>query len=202
VKTRTSAPALAALALGAACQGVDLQESDEDALFLDARVRKDFGDETRLRPHAELDWSSVRGDSGTLDYAIDAAMLGAGVDFALGGQAWLGVAAGLEWQLLDFETSAGELHDDDDQGLYAALEGRWLPTAWLEPYALLDSAFFSDATRSRIEAGMRLHVIEHAALFAGWRSVEYDIDEVTSGLVFNSIELELSGLVVGLQLSL
>ncbi len=204
--TRPSAriPALALLALGAACQGIDVQESDEGALFLDARVRKDFGETTRgTGPHAELGWSSVRGDSSTLDYAIDAATLGAGVDFPLGGQTWIGVVAGFEWQLVDFETSAGELLDQDALGLYAGVEGGWHATAWLEPYARLDSAGFLDelGTRARIEAGVRLHVIEHAALLVGWRSVEYDIDDITSGFVFNSVELDSSGLFVGFQLA-
>ncbi len=204
--TRTSAriPALALLVLGTACRGIDLEESDEDALFLEARVRKDLGETKQGRgPHLELGWSSVHDDADTLDYAIDAATLGAGMDVSLPGQTWIGVVAGLAWQSVDLETSAGELHDQDGWGLYAGVEAGWQATAWLEPYARLDSASLFDelATTARLEAGVRLHVLEHAALLIGWRSVDYEIDDITSGLVFNSVELDSKGLVVGFQLS-
>jgi len=196
--------ALAGACLLSGCVNIDIDETDHSALFLDARVRKGLdGSEDHSGPHVELGWTSAQGETDALEYSIGAAFLGMGLEAPLGDQGWVGPVAGIRWQVNDLDPALVELDADDGVGPYIALEGGWHATSWLEPYARAEVALYLNEYSSTggFEAGARLHFIEHTALFAGWRFAQYNIDDVDSAVGISKVELDASGLVLGLDLS-
>jgi hypothetical protein len=194
--------ALTSVCLGSGCMSVEIDETDRDAIFLEGRVRKTLdGTDDPSGPQVELGWNSVQGETEALDYSIRIATLGAGTGILVGEQGWFGLAAGIAWQMNDLDPSAVELEADDDLGPYFALEGGWRATSWLEPCARADATVYLNeyASTTGFEAGVRLHVIEHTALFLGWRWAQYKIDDVDSLLGISEFELDASGLIVGLD---
>ena len=194
--------ALTAVCLGTGCKSVDIEESDRDAFFVEGRVRKTLdGSDDHSGPHVELGWSSVHGETDELDYSIGIATLGVGMGMPVGEKTWFGGAAGIAWQTSDLEPAGVELDADDMVGPYFALEGGWQATSWLEPYARADGTVYFDEYAATVgfEAGARLHVIRHAALFLGWRWAEYRIDDVDDIIGISEFELDASGVIVGLD---
>lgn len=199
-----SVVALAGACLLSACASVDIDESDHSAFFVDARVRKELGASgDKPGPHLELGWTSTSGETGPLEYSISTANLGGGMDFLVGGKGWIGFGGGVAWQLNDLTTSPEDIEDHNSIGPYVAFEGGWHATPWLEPYVRLDGMLFFDqwAQTTMYEGGLRFHPVEHAAIFVGWRHADYDFDDIDGNLNISSVELDASGLVVGLALS-
>jgi len=196
--------ALTGVCLLSGCVAIDIDETDHNALFVEARVRKQLdGSEEHSGPHVELGWTSVQGETDALEYSIGAASLGAGLEMPVGEQGWVGSAAGIRWQVNDLDPSTVELEADDGVGPYIAFQGGWRATSWLEPYARAEAALYFNeyASTAGCEAGAHVYVIESTALFVGWRFAQYNIDDVDSDLGISKVELDASGLVVGLAFS-
>lgn len=196
---------LAFALLTTACSSVDLDVSDHDATFLSARARKELShDEAGHRTFAELGFDSVEGTASTLDYRILAMELGLGIEADFGESCWAGISGGIALHDVELDTTPADFDDDSDLGGYVALEGGYRLTSWAELYARADSTLYFGnlTTRDRIELGARFPLGERATVFAGWREARYAFDDVEPGLVFDSIDLELSGLVVGLVVDL
>lgn len=197
--------ALAGLLLAGACQSIDVDENDRDALFVEGRVRKELKrDEDGTATFVEAGWTSLRGETSQLDYAIDTLTLGGGLDFPAGEQGHVEVGGGLAWQLNDLEIAPADNDDHNGFGPFLTGEAGWRLAPWLEPYARVIGAFYVDEadTMTSFEAGLRLHASENAALCVGWRYATYEMDDFDGGaLTIDEIELDASGVVVGLLLS-
>ncbi|MBL8857269.1 MAG: hypothetical protein JNL28_02020 [Planctomycetes bacterium] len=188
----------------AACVSVDLDESDRDAHFYELRVRKQLGGgAVHEGAHLELGARSVAGSTDVLDYSLQTAAFGIGVDGALGERGWAGVTGGLLWQRSSFELPTEDLGSQHAAGPYLALQGGWMATPWLEPFARAEAAFLFREFISvySLELGLRLHLIDHAALFCGWRRAHYLINDFDEPLGIEQVELDLRGLVFGLELA-
>ncbi len=197
------AAVLVSLLLLGACQSIDLDVSDHDATFFSARVRKALSTAADgPRAFVELAGDSVEGTASTLDYRIRAIELGGGVEAEFGERFWGALSGGIAFHDADLDTTPVDFDDESSLGVYAALEGGFRVTSWLDLYARADSTLYFSrlTTRDRIELGARVPFAEHARLFAGWREAQYAFDDADSGLVFDSIDLEASGLVIGLLL--
>jgi hypothetical protein len=193
--------ALAILAAGCSTKN---DEIDRDAFFVDARIRQALdgtpGDHDGT--FAEIAWTSVEGDTDGLEYEIGNAALGVGVDGQVGEDVWAGVVGGAAWQMTHYDSNP-DLESEDMIGPWIAFQGGWMATSWLEAYARADfSLYFPEfSTTIGFQAGARFHVIDHAALFAGWRTVRYDINDIDDFVEFDTLELDCSGFVAGIELS-
>ncbi|MCK6447614.1 MAG: hypothetical protein L6Q99_14575 [Planctomycetes bacterium] len=194
-------PALALL-LGA-CGTISKDETDHDALFVGARVRKPLDDgATHDGLHLEASWRADDGETDELDYTIQTVSFGVGMDREVGEQGWIGGVGGLAWRTAQLDVTPDEYESMSDFGSYAALQGGWRATSWLEPYARAQGALFLRELGHElsIEAGARIHAIEHASLFVGWRYADLrfaDFDDAALG--FDTLDLYTSGLVVVLE---
>lgn len=193
---------LASVVPGTGCVSHTLDVDDRQALFVDARVRKTIRPEAGDHPlHIEGAWIRASGSDRDLDYSIHTLNAGAGVEGELGQQGWSAVAGGLSLQDVDLDSSAIGVNHNAGLGLYAALEGGWHATTVVEPYARIEAAlYFVDfGTTLSIEAGARLHVVDHAALFVGWRYTRFNIRDVDHTLSVDEVDLDASGLALGLS---
>jgi hypothetical protein len=194
----------AVTALLSARSSVYRDESDRETLFLDARVRKELrGADIHQGAHLEAGWQSALGDTNGLDYSIGTLQVGVGFDARIEEHGWAGVVTGVAWQYTHFDAPVEDLENEDDIGPYVAVQGDWSVMPWLEPFVRGDFAvYFPDFdTRIGIEAGLRYHFIEHTAVFAGWRYTHYAIQDLDPFLDFDQLELDASGLAVGLELA-
>ena len=198
--------ALAAAASFSACSTADIDETDHGAFFVDARVRKAMGGEANHEGPfvVEAGWSMLDGSTGPLDYRIQTVSFGGGVELPAAEDLWIGLGAGLMGRFNDFDTTTGTLDEEDGYGVYLMVEGGWHATTWLEPYARLytDGTLNELSTLQQFEAGARFHFIDHAALFVGWRYAAYVIDDIDSAFNVSSVELDASGVIVGLHVAL
>ncbi|MBK7876082.1 MAG: hypothetical protein IPJ77_10060 [Planctomycetes bacterium] len=195
--------ALASTLLLAACQSVDLDVSDHGTTFFSARARKELGTGVDApRTFVELSADSVEGTASVLDYRIRAIELGGGIETDFGERFWGGLSGGLAFHHAELDTTPSDFDDETGFGGYAAVEGGFRAASWLLLYARADSTLYFGrlTTRDRIEVGARIPLAGPAALYAGWRQAQYAFDDSDSGLVFDSIDLEASGLVLGLLL--
>jgi hypothetical protein len=201
---RTLSASLAAVALLPACVAVSRDDTDRDAFFTGARVRKELeGEPDHEGTHVELGWRQVDGNTDGLDYQIGAGEIGFGMDGQVGEEAWVGLVGGLSWlhTMLDAETE--DLDGEYSYGPYIAVQGGWMATTWLEAFARGDAAvYFPDfSTALGFEVGARFHVIAHTIVFMGWRYARYDLLDLDSSTSFDKLELDASGLVLGLELA-
>lgn len=200
---RWLAPGVLVTWLGA-CSTIDLEQTDHDAQFLGVRVRKQLtGEPGRDGSHLEAGYARADGETERLDYEFETLSLGYGVEKGLGERAWLGLFGGLAWHGTDFEAQPDRLESESEFGPYFGVEGGYRATAWLEPYGRVTGAVYFPALgqESSIDAGVRVHAIEHANLFVGWRFTHYELDDFDSGAIgFDSLELDASGLIVVLEL--
>ncbi len=190
--------------LGASCATDNRDASDRQAFFVDARVRKDLeGEVDHDGTFLELGWNLAEGDADGVDYSIHTVALGFGLDGRIGEDGWAGVASGIAWQHSDFDAATPVLDGEDGIGPYIAVQGGWVATPWLEAFARGDLAlYFPDfSSLFGFEAGARFHVIEHAPIFVGWRYARYYLADLDAFFAVDSIELDTSGLVVGLEYS-
>jgi hypothetical protein len=197
--------ALASACAFSACTTADIDETDHGSFFVDARVRKDLdGTLDHAGPFAEAGWTLLDGSTGPLEYTIQTVNLGAGVEFLAAEQLWVGFGGGFMGRFNELDTTAGTLDEENGYGVFIALEAGWHATPWLEPYARLytDGALNEFSTLEQFEAGARFHFIEHTALFVGWRYAAYTYDDIDSALNISEVELDASGVVVGLSVSL
>ncbi len=189
-------------ALLAACTTADIDESDHRGFFADVRVRKTLdGTDDRSGPFAEAGWTSAQGSAGQLDYRVDTWNLGAGVELSANEQLRFAIGGGLAWQVNDFDTTTGPVHVGNGLGPYVSLEASWLPAPWLEPYARAGGmlALNQLSYTEQFEVGARLHLLEPCVFFVGWRAASYDLEDIDDLLTLDSVELDASGLVVGLE---
>lgn len=187
-----------------ACVTADLDETDHSARFYDVRVRKELsGEADHTGAHLELGGSTSEGTTNDLDYSIQSAQLGIGLDGVIAERGWAGVAIGVQWQRTGFALPAQDLGEQTNVGPYLAVQGGWRVTPWLEPYARAEAAFlFRDfISQAGIEAGLRFHLIDHAALYLAWRRVHYNVNDFDRLLSIEQIELDLSGWVFGIELA-
>lgn len=202
--SRSLAVALACVVLLPACITSDADEVDRSANFYGARVRKELDSDVPHRgKFVELSWTALESDEAELDTSLHTVTLGLGVDGALGERGFGGAAAGLAWQASDFDSPTDDLDTEDDYGPYVAIHGGWSANEWLELFARADVALFLDefSTMFSFEAGPRLHFLDHTALFLGWRYARHDVRDLDGALSLESIEIDASGLVLGLELS-
>ncbi|MDZ4775063.1 MAG: hypothetical protein SGI72_18240 [Planctomycetota bacterium] len=197
--TRILIALVAASSVG--CASNTLDAHDRQPFFFDARVRKNFEpSEGDKQLHIEGAWTRAAGSTNELDYSIHTVNVGAGVDAELGEHGWSAVAAGISFQRAELDTDAVDANQNTGVGLYAAVEGGWHATSIVEPYARLEGALYlvEFSTMLSLEAGARFHVVEHAALFAGWRYARFNIRDVDGAFTVDEIDLDTSGIVVGL----
>lgn len=201
--TRALATVVVAAMLGA-CTSADVDESDRDALFLDARFRKELeGEPDHEGNHVESGWRQTSGEKGGVDYRISTLAVGLGADSRIGESCWAGVVGSFAWQQSDVDAPAEDLDREDAYGPNVAVQGGWMATRWLEAFARADfGLYFPDfSTALGFEAGARFHVVEHAALFVGWRYTVYDLQDLDSFTSVDHVELDASGLALGLELA-
>lgn len=202
--SRSLGAASACACLLSSCISVDVDEVDRGAFFYGARVRHEFdGVADHDGGLAELGWSSVESDEDELETSIGTATLGAGIDSRFNETSWGGLAGGVAWQRGHFEATPDDVDGDDDFGPYVAIQGGWNATEWLEVYARTEAALFLEETSSMFsfEAGPRLHLVDHVALFVGWRYTRYDLRDLDGATSIETVELDASGLVLGLELA-
>jgi len=195
---------LLSLALLPSCGSVNRDENDHDAFFVDARVRRALdGKADHEGTHVELGWNSAHGDTNGLDYTIGVVTVGFGVDGAAGKDGWVGIVGGLGWQMTDFETTTDDLNADDAIGPWVAFQGGWMIAPWVELFARTDlGMYFEDLnTTFGFETGARFHVADYTAFFVGWRYAAYEFNDFDGFPAFDELELDASGLVVGIDLS-
>lgn len=193
--------AVAAASL-AACTTADIDESDHRAFFADVRVRKTLdGTDDHSGPFAEAGWTSASGSAGEIDYRIETWNLGAGMEWPATEQLRVVVGGGLGWQVNGFDDASGVVHVGNGLGPYVTLEAGWLATPWLEPYVRAGGmlALNQLSYTEQLELGARLHLVQPAVFFIGWRATSYDLDDIDDLLTIDSVELDASGLVVGLE---
>jgi hypothetical protein len=196
--------ALLLVALVAACGSVNRDEVDRDAFFVDARVRQSMdGTADHEGTFVELGYNSVDGDTQGLDYAVGTTSFGFGVDGPIDTQGWGGVVGGVGWQTTDFESDTEVLDAEDAIGPWIAIQGGWMATPWLEAYARTEvGLYFKDMnTMFGVQVGARFHVVDNAAFFAGWRYAAYQFNDLDDLSSVDEIELDASGLAVGVELS-
>ncbi|MFN0242245.1 MAG: hypothetical protein ACKVWV_05075 [Planctomycetota bacterium] len=196
--------ALTVLLLVCACSSLDVDESDAGELFVEGRIRKELNRaENGTSTHLELAWISVQGEEGPLEYAIDTLTFGAHVDLPFGTQGRFGIGGGLAWQANDIDIAPIDVEDENGLGPYIDVDCGWLPVHWLEPYARANVAALLNevSTLAAFELGARVHAVEHATFYAAWRHAWYEMDDVDSDVGVSTIELDVSGLVVGVLLS-
>lgn len=190
--------------LSSACVSDQLDATDRQAFYFEARARKQLMEADR-KPHTYLEgaWTKARGNTTELDYSIDTVNVGYGVGTALGVQGWSGAAAGVSLQRARFDSDLIDTDGDTGIGTYGAIEGGFHASAVIEPLARIEAALYLRELSSMfgIEAGVRFHVVEHGALFAGWRYTRYNFREVRGGASVDEIDLDSSGLALGLSLS-
>jgi hypothetical protein len=197
--------ALASACVVSACTTADIDETDHGSFFVDARVRKALdGTPGHEGPFAEAAWTMLDGSTGPLEYTISTVNLGAGVELPAAENVWIGFGGGFVGRFNDLDTTTGTLDEENGYGVFVAVEAGWHATPWLEPYARLytDGTLDEFSTLEQFEAGARFHFVEHAALFVGWRYAAYVIDDIDSALNISEVELDASGVVVGLSVSL
>ncbi len=195
---------LVAVALLPSCGSVNRDEIDRDAFFVDARVRQTIdGEVDHEGTYAELGWNSVHGETNGLDYSIGRASLGFGLDGKLGEKGWIGIVGGFALLIPDFDSTTEAIESENTGGPWIAIQGGWMLTPWLEACARTDlGLYFPDVnTMFGVEAGARFHVADHTAFFVGWRYAAYEINDLDTFLSFDELELDASGLIVGLELS-
>lgn len=201
---RPAHAALVLIALLASCASADVDGDDRDALFLDARVRKVFeGEPDHDGTYVEAGWREASGDTAGVDYRISTVSVAFGTDSPVGTSGWAGFASGLAWQRSDFDSELQDLDRDDAYGPVVIVQGGWLATTWLEPCARADlGLYFPDfSTALGVEVGARFHVVEHAALFAGWRYTYFHLSDFDDFTSVDDAELDASGLALGLELA-
>lgn len=185
----------------ASCGSVQREGDDRTAFSADVRVRKELkGEPDHQGPHLEAGWSLADGDADGIDFAIHDATVGFGYDWNIGTEGWAGFVGGLAWQHLDLDVEGTDFDGEDSFGPYVALQGGWRVTTWLEPFARADAGFYLPDIGSTIgiELGARIHVVEPAAMFVGWRYAHYEINDFDS-LDVDEVDLDVSGLIVGLE---
>ena len=197
---------LLALALAlAACTSVDVGGSDREAFFAAARVTKELDDDgdARAGPRVELSWRRADGETDELDDSIDVATLGARAAVPVGDRAGPASAPGSPGRRTTSTPETIDLDSDDGVGPYLAVEGGRRATDRLEPYARVEGELYLNeyATTLALEGGVRLHAIEHAAPFVGWRYARYNVDDVDAEIGISDVELDTIGLIVGLVLN-
>jgi hypothetical protein len=202
--TRRVQVALLPIALLPSCGSINRDEVDRDAFFVDARVRQSLdGTADHEGTFVELAYSSVGGDTNGVDYDIGTTSLGFGVDGPLGTEGWAGVVGGVGWQMTEFDSEVDDLDAEDAIGPWIAIQGGWMLNSWLEAYARTDlGLYFKDMnTMYGIEVGARFHVLDYAAFFAGWKYSAYQFNDLDDLSAVDEIELDASGLAVGVELS-
>jgi hypothetical protein len=185
------------------CASANIDTTDRQAFFFEARARKNLeGPDTLGHTHLEGAWTRATGSTSQLDYTIHTVNVGFGVEGTLGNEGWSGVAAGASLQRTEFESNSVSIEGDTSIGPYVALEGGWHATPIVEPLARMELAFYLPDFSSilGIEIGARFHVVEHGALFAGWKYTRYNFRDLTSVTSIEEIDLDASGLVLGLSL--
>jgi len=190
------------LPLVTACASSHRDDTDHDARSFDARVRMELdGTDDHQGSHVEAGWRFVDGDVNGLEYRIDTATLGMGLDATIAEHGWFGVVAGLSWQRTRFETAAEGPESDAGLGPYVALEGGWELTPQVEPYARADAAaYLPDAsTTLGLEAGVRVRIATSVAAYVGWRHVWFDVNDLDHWIGVDQYELEVDGLVARLE---
>lgn len=181
-----------------------LDATDRHSGTIEIRARKFLDDDPKKqRKFLEAAWTKTGGDSSELDYKIDTLCAGLGVEGALGRDGWVALAGGLSLQDPEFDTAGSNIDGQVGYGPYVALEGGWQATPTLEPFARTDLALYLPEFSSTfgIEAGVRIHVVEHGAFFAGWRYMRYNVRDLPDAGVVDQIYLDSSGFVVGMSLS-
>jgi len=186
------------------CGSINRDEVDRDAFFAGARVRQSMdGTADHDGTFVEAAWDSVNGDTNGLDYSVGQASFGFGIDGPIDTEGWAGVVTGVGWQMPDFESVSEDFDPDDAIGPWVAIQGGWMATSWLEAYARTDvGLYFKDMnTMFSIQIGARFHFVEPAAFFVGWRYAAYQFNDLEDLLSVDEIELDASGLALGLELS-
>jgi hypothetical protein len=195
---------LLSIVLLPSCGSINRDEVDRDAFFATLRVRQALdGTAEHEGTYVEAGWDSVNGDTNGLDYSVGTASLGFGIDGPIDTEGWAGIVGGVGWQMTDFESVSEEFDPDDAIGPWIAIQGGWMATSWLEAYARTDlGLYFKDMnTMFGIQIGARFHFVEPAAFFVGWRYTAYQFNDLGDLSGVDEIELDASGLAVGLELS-
>lgn len=121
--------------------------------------------------HLEFGWSLADGDADGLDYSIHDATFGVGLDSQIGEDGWAVFGGGVACQHVRLDVDSTEFDGKNSVGPYIALQGGWRVTNWFEPCARADATAYLPNISSTIgiELGARIHVVDPAAVFFGWR---------------------------------
>lgn len=196
--------ALAVLVVSSACTSTSLDGTDRRAFFFEARGRKEIeGPIEGKQTFVEGAWTRATGDAGDFEYSINTLNGGMAFESELANEGRVAVAVGLSVLTTEFETAASRLDDDFSLGPYVAVEGGWRASPTIEPFARIEAAGYLLELSSifAVEIGARVHVIDNAALFAGWRYTRYNTRDLDSLLAVDRVDLDASGIVLGLSVS-
>lgn len=196
------ATALALSALAASCNTV-LDGTDREAFSLAARVRKRIeGPMPEKETFVEGAWIHTKGDTREFDFDFDTVNAGLAFEDAVGDRGRVAVGAGLSVLANRIDSDLGTFDDDFSVGPYLSIEGGWRATDVVEPYGRADVALYllEFSTALTIELGVRFHLADHVALFGGWRYGHYDLQDIDGVTSVDRVDLDASGVLVGLSL--
>lgn len=202
--SRLLAACIAAGFLSAACASTDIDETDHGSFAGALRVRKEIGNPDAVgHMHLEGEWIRADGDTDDFDYTIDTLNFGVGLEGLIGSEGWGGSVVGLSLQRPEFEAGSSELDQDLSAGPYGVVEGGWHASKVVEPYGRMTGAvYFPDvSTLFSTEIGVRFHIVDHCALFGGWRYAHYVVEGLDGPSSDDSIGLDTSGPILGLSLA-